>query len=100
MQLAQACELEAKFAEEYRAVRLIRGSIAGEASARGEHARELGKQACERINADPSTPPRASQEAHRCRDTAAGHARSLNARGVEPAPLGAGAHRASGRAIG
>jgi hypothetical protein len=48
-------------------VRLLRASIAGEASTRGECARELGKQACERINADfdvnnPSTPPRASQK--------------------------------------
>jgi hypothetical protein len=33
-QLAQACELEAKLAKEYRAVRLLRASIAGEASAR------------------------------------------------------------------
>jgi hypothetical protein len=32
-QLAQACELEAKLAEEYRAVRLLRASITGEASA-------------------------------------------------------------------
>jgi hypothetical protein len=66
-QLAQARELEAKLAEEYRAVRLLRASIAGEASARGERARELGKQAHERINADfdvnnPNTPPRASQK--------------------------------------
>jgi hypothetical protein len=57
----------AKLAEEYRAVRLLRASSAGEASARGEHARELGKQARERINTDfdvnnPSTPPRASQK--------------------------------------
>jgi hypothetical protein len=48
-------------------VRLFRASIAGEASARGERARELGKQARERINADfdvnnPNTPPRASQK--------------------------------------
>jgi hypothetical protein len=55
-------ELEAKLAEEYRAVRLLRTSIAGESFARGE----LGKQARERINTDfdvdnPSTPPRASQ---------------------------------------
>jgi hypothetical protein len=66
-QLAQARELEAKLAEEYRTVRLLRASIAGEASARGERARELGKQARDRINADfdvdnPSTPPRASQK--------------------------------------
>jgi hypothetical protein len=42
-------------------VRLLHASIAGEASARGERARELGKQARERINTDfdvdnPSTP--------------------------------------------
>jgi hypothetical protein len=41
--------------------------MAGEASARGEHARELGIQARDRINADfnvdnPDTPPRASQK--------------------------------------
>jgi hypothetical protein len=66
-QLAQARELEAKLAEEYRTVRLLRTSIAGEASARGERARELGRQARDRINADfnvdnPDTPPRASQK--------------------------------------
>jgi hypothetical protein len=42
-QLAQARELEAKLAEEYRTVRLLRASIAGEASACGELARELGR---------------------------------------------------------
>jgi hypothetical protein len=61
-QLAQARELEAKLAEEYRAVRLLHASIVGEASARGERVHELGKQARERINADfniddPNTPP-------------------------------------------
>jgi hypothetical protein len=66
-QLAQARELEAKLAEGYRAVQLLRASIAGEASARGKRARELGRQARDRINAnfnidDPSTPPRASQK--------------------------------------
>jgi hypothetical protein len=65
-QLAEARELEAMLAEEYRTVRLLHATIAGEASARGERARELGKQARERINADfdvhnPSTPPRARQ---------------------------------------
>jgi hypothetical protein len=65
-QLAQARELEAKLAEEYRAVRLLRASIALE-STRGKRARELGKQACECINVDfdvdnPNTPPRASQK--------------------------------------
>jgi hypothetical protein len=66
-QQAQARELEAKLAEEYRAVRLLRVSIAGEASARGKRVRELGKQARERINSnfnvdDPNTPPHASQK--------------------------------------
>jgi hypothetical protein len=66
-QLAQARELEVKLAEEYRTVRLLRASMAGEASARGERARELGIQARDRINADfnvdnPDTPPRASQK--------------------------------------
>jgi hypothetical protein len=66
-QLAQARELEAKLAEEYRTVRLLRASMAGEASARGERVRELGIQARDRINADvnvdnPDTPPRASQK--------------------------------------
>jgi hypothetical protein len=67
VQLAQARELEAKIAEEYRAVRLLRASIAGEAYARGERARELSKQARERVSVDfdddnPNTPPRASQK--------------------------------------
>jgi hypothetical protein len=66
-QLAQARELKAKLAEEYRTVRLLRASMAGEASARSERARELGKQARDRINADfnvdnPDTPPQASQK--------------------------------------
>jgi hypothetical protein len=66
-QLAQARELEAKLAEEYRTVRLLRASMVGEASARGERARELGRQARDRINTDfnvdnPDTPPRASQK--------------------------------------
>jgi hypothetical protein len=60
-QLDQARELEGKLTEEYRAVRLLRASIAGEASARSERAHELGKQARKRINADfdinnPNTP--------------------------------------------
>jgi hypothetical protein len=67
VQLAQAREHEAKLAEEYHAVRLLRATIGGEASARGERVRELGKQARKRINTDfnvndPSTPPRASQK--------------------------------------
>jgi hypothetical protein len=65
--LAQARELEAKLAEEYRTVRLLRASIVGEASTRSERARELGRRARDHINADfnvddPSTPPRASQK--------------------------------------
>jgi hypothetical protein len=67
VQLAQARELEAKIAEEYRAVRLLRGSIAGEASTRGKRVRKLGKQARKRINVDfnvddPNTLPCASQK--------------------------------------
>jgi hypothetical protein len=59
--LDQAREIEAKLAEEYRAVQLLRASIAGEASAPGERASELGKQAVERINVNfgvdnPNTP--------------------------------------------
>jgi hypothetical protein len=66
-QLAQARELEAKLAEEYHIVPLLRPSIAREASARDERARELGRQARDRINADfnvdnPDTPLRASQK--------------------------------------
>jgi hypothetical protein len=58
-------ELEAKLAEEYRTVRLLRTTISREASTRGEHARELGRQARNRINTDfdvknPNMPPRAS----------------------------------------
>jgi hypothetical protein len=65
-QLAQTRELEAKLAEVYRVVLLQCASIAGEASARGECVREMGKQARECINADfndedPNTPLRASQ---------------------------------------
>jgi hypothetical protein len=62
VQLAQARELEAKLAEEYRTMRLLRATIAGEASTRGERACELSRQARNRINADfdvdnPNTPP-------------------------------------------
>jgi hypothetical protein len=53
-QLAQARELEAKLAEEYRTVRLLHASMAGEASARGERARELGRQVRDRINTVPN----------------------------------------------
>jgi hypothetical protein len=65
--LAQVRELEAKLAEEYRTVRLLRASIVGEASVRGERARELGKQARDRISTDfnvdnPDAPPRESQK--------------------------------------
>jgi hypothetical protein len=38
-------ELEAKLAKEYHVVRLLRASIAGEVSARGERVCKLGKQA-------------------------------------------------------
>jgi hypothetical protein len=44
-------------------VRLLRASMAGEASARGGRVWELGRQAHDRINADnPDAPPRASQK--------------------------------------
>jgi hypothetical protein len=64
-QLAQARKLEAKLAEENHAVRLLRASINGEASACSERVCELGRQARERINTDfnvddPSTTPQAS----------------------------------------
>jgi hypothetical protein len=64
-QLAQARELEAKLAKEYRAVRLLRTTIAREVFARGERVRELGRQTRECINTDfnvddPNTPPHAS----------------------------------------
>jgi hypothetical protein len=57
-------ELEAKLVDEYRQVRLLRATITEEASAHSKRARELGRQAHERINADfnvdnPHTPPRA-----------------------------------------
>jgi hypothetical protein len=44
--------------------------------------------------------PASESESHRRRDAAASHACSLYARGAEPAPRGAGAHRAGSRAIG
>jgi hypothetical protein len=61
-QLAQARELEAKLAEEYRTVRLLRASIAGEASARVSWADKPAS-----INTDfnvdnPDTSLRASQK--------------------------------------
>jgi hypothetical protein len=54
-------------AEEYGTVRLLRASMAGEASARAERARELGRQARDRSNTDfnvdnPDTPSRARQK--------------------------------------
>jgi hypothetical protein len=62
-QLAQACELETKLAEEYQQVRLLRATIVREVSARGEHTHKLGKQAHGRINVDdPNTPLCASQK--------------------------------------
>jgi hypothetical protein len=66
-QLAQARELESKLAEEYRTVRLLCASMAGEASARSERARELGRQVRDRINTIPNVdntdaPLRASQD--------------------------------------
>jgi hypothetical protein len=66
-QLAQVRELEAKLAEEYRAVRLLHMTIAREVFAHSERVRELHKRARECINTDfniddPNTPPRASQK--------------------------------------
>jgi hypothetical protein len=66
-QLSQAHELKAKLAEEYQTVRLLRASMAGEAYARGERARELGIQARDRLNTDfnvdnPDRPLRANQK--------------------------------------
>jgi hypothetical protein len=73
-QMAQARELEAKLAEEYRVVRLLRATIDGEASARGDRARELGRQARDSINADfdattqtrPRERARSSSHLRRC----------------------------------
>jgi hypothetical protein len=80
-QLAQARELEAKLAEEYRTVRLLRTSMAGKplraASARGSWAYRP---------ATASIPISTSTTRTRLRDAAAGHARPLDARGEEPAP--------------
>jgi hypothetical protein len=78
-QLAQARELEAKLAEEYRTVWLLRTSMAGEASVRGERARELGIQARDRINADfnvdnPRHTSTGEPEAYCRRNAATGHA--------------------------
>jgi hypothetical protein len=89
-QLAQARELEAKLAEEYCAVRLLRASIAGEASARSKRAR--ARQTSPRVHQrrlrrrQPKHTPASEPKAHRRRDIVAGHARSLNARGAKPAP--------------
>jgi hypothetical protein len=60
-QLAQARELEAKLAEEYRTMWFLHASMAEEASVRDDRVRELGIQARDRINADfnvdnPDTP--------------------------------------------
>jgi hypothetical protein len=86
-QLAQAHELKAKLAEEYRVVRLLRASIAREASVHGEHVHELGKQAREcidRLQCQRSKHATVYKlEAHRSGDAALGHAR---ARGAKPAP--------------
>jgi hypothetical protein len=53
--------------EEYCVVRLLRASIAREASACAKRARELGRHVREHINTDfdvnnPNTPPRARQK--------------------------------------
>jgi hypothetical protein len=67
-QLAQARELEAKLAEEYRAVRCgCSEPPSPRKHPRAASSRELGRQARERISVDfdvnnPNTPPRASQK--------------------------------------
>jgi hypothetical protein len=96
-QLAQARELEAKLAEEYRIVRLLHATITGEASA-GQasprpHQRRLRRR-------QPEHAPASEPEAHCRRDAVTGHACPLDARGAEPAPRGASAYRASGRPTG
>jgi hypothetical protein len=79
-QLAQARELEAKLAEEYSVVQLLRASIAGEASARVKRMRELGKQAHKRINA-------ASTSTTRTRPRERAKSSSQPRRCCEPCPL-------------
>jgi hypothetical protein len=96
-QLAQARKLEAKLAEEYRTVRLLRASMAGEASTRGERARELGRQARDRINADfnvdnPDAPPRASQMLIAATTLLRAMPAPSTPERAEPAPRGAGSH--------
>jgi hypothetical protein len=82
-QLAQARELEAKLAEEYRTVRLLRASMAGEASARGERAGvgQTGPQPHQRRlqRRQPRHTSAGEPEAYRRRNTAAGHAGPLDA---------------------
>jgi hypothetical protein len=51
-QLTQVHELEAKLAEEHWQVQLLRATITGEASTRGECARDAGRRARDRINTD------------------------------------------------
>jgi hypothetical protein len=68
-------------------VQLLRATIAGEASARGERVRELGKQACERINnrlqcRRPEHAAVRESKAHYNSDAALSHARTLDTRGV------------------
>jgi hypothetical protein len=97
-QLAQAHELEAKLAEEYRTVRLLRASMAGKASARGKHVRGLGIQARDRINADfnvdnPDTPTRASQKLIAA-------ATLLRAMPAPSTPEARNLHRPTGRELG
>jgi hypothetical protein len=79
-------------------VRLLRASMAGEASARDERARELGKQARDRINADfnvdnPETPPRASQKLIAA-------ATLLRAMPAPSTPEARNLHRSTGRELG
>jgi hypothetical protein len=77
-QLAQARKLEAKLAEEYRTVRLLRASMAGEASARGERAGagQTGPRPHQRRQ--PRRASTSKSEARCRRDAAAGDAGTLD----------------------
>jgi hypothetical protein len=74
----------------FRAQRMC--ARAGQAGARA-HQHRLRRQQLEHA-------PVSEPEAHRSRDAATSHARSLDARGAECAPRSGGAHRAGGRATG
>jgi hypothetical protein len=73
-------------------VRLLLASIVGEASARTSSASKPASASTPTSTSTTKAHPTSEPEAHNCRDTAAGHARSLDTRGTEPAPRGAGTH--------